>query len=162
MRDKFARQRRLCRILSPGSQGIQQGPPRPVPGLLARLISAAAKHQAVLGPELLLEFQSLKTTFDNARDGQVAAKGDLAQARANVTAARGTMERQRLGANILAIASHHFGQPDQAAIYFNQSLLEDPTRSKEDEAPRLPWRDTRGLGGDSSARVPNSKIPASQ
>ncbi len=138
VRDKFAKGSAAYAEFYPqGLKEYNKARLGQVPGLLARLITAAAKHQAVLGPELLLEFQSLKTTFDNARDGQVAAKGDLAQARANVAAARGTMERQ-LGANILAIASHHFGQPDQAAIYFSQSLLEDPTRSKEDEAAPAP------------------------
>ena len=106
-----------------------------VTGLLARLVSAAEKHQAVLGPELLAEFQGLKTAFASARDGQVDTKGDLAQARAGVKATRTALELQ-LGRNILAIASHHLGQPESAATYFNQSLLEDPDRSN-DEDPEL-------------------------
>jgi hypothetical protein len=38
----------------------------------------------------------------------------------------------QLGKNILTIATHHHGHPERAADYFNQSLLEDPTRSNED------------------------------
>ena len=38
----------------------------------------------------------------------------------------------QLGKNILTIATHHLGHPERAADYFNQSLLEDPTRSNEE------------------------------
>jgi hypothetical protein len=102
-----------------------------IPGLLDRLITAATKYEAQLGPELLAEFTALKTTFTTAREGQVDAKGDLAQARANVASTRTALELQ-LGKNILAIASHHLGSPERAKDYFNQSLLEDPTRSNDD------------------------------
>lgn len=102
-----------------------------IPGLLDRLIIAATKHKVKLGPELLAEFTALKTTFSTAREGQVDAKGDLAQARANVASTRTTLELQ-LGKNILAIASHHLGSRERAADYFNQSLLEDPSRSHDD------------------------------
>ena len=105
-----------------------------IPGLLTRLIAAATKYQAELGPELLAEFQALQTTFDNARDGQVEAKGDLAQARADLAASREALEL-RLGKNILAVASHHLGDPAAATTYFNQSLLEDPDRSADPVEP---------------------------
>lgn len=102
-----------------------------IPGLLDRLITAATKHKVELGPELVAEFTALKTTFSTAREGQVDAKGDLAQARANVASTRTALELQ-LGKNILAIASHHLGSPKRAADYFNQSLLQDPSRSYDD------------------------------
>ena len=102
-----------------------------LPALLDRFITAADKHKATLGPELLAEFNALKTSFATARDGQVEAKGDLAQIRAALAAARVVLEMQ-LGKNILVIATHHHGHPERAADYFNQSLLEDPTRSNEE------------------------------
>lgn len=102
-----------------------------LPALLDRYITAADKHKATLGPELLAEFNALKTSFTTARESQVEAKGDLAQVRAALAAARVVLEMQ-LGKNILAIASHHLGQRERAADYFNQSLLEDPTRSNEE------------------------------
>jgi hypothetical protein len=108
-----------------------------ITGVLDRLIAAADKHKAALGPELLAEFTALKTTYAGARDGQVDAKGDLAQARADLAAARAVLELQ-LGRNMLAIASHHLGHPERAVDYFNQSLLEDPTRSGEDPPPPAP------------------------
>ena len=105
-------------------------------GLLDRLIAAATKHKAEFGPELLAEFAALKTTFSTAREGQVDAKGELAQARTNVATTRTALELQ-LGKNILAIASHHLGHRERAGDYFNQSLLEDPTRN-EDDATGIP------------------------
>jgi hypothetical protein len=108
-----------------------------VNGLLDRLIAAATKHQAALGPELLSEFNQLKAAFVSAREDQVGSKGELAAARAEVAASRRILELQ-LGRNILAIASHHLGQPERAVDYFNQSLLEDPTRNDEDVAPVAP------------------------
>jgi hypothetical protein len=47
------------------------------------------------------------------------------------TSTRTAIELQ-VGKNILAIASHHLGNPDRAADYFNQSLLEDPTRANDE------------------------------
>jgi hypothetical protein len=67
----------------------------------------------------------------------VEAKGDLAQVRAALAAARVILEMQ-LGKNILAIASHHIGHPERSADYFNQSLLEDPTRNDEEGATPPP------------------------
>jgi len=102
-----------------------------IPGLLERLITAANKHKAELGPELLAEFTALKNTFSAAREGQIEAKGELANARARVATTRTALELQ-IGKNILAIASHHLGDRERAADYFNQSLLEDPTRTNDD------------------------------
>lgn len=102
-----------------------------LPALFDRYIAAADKHKAILGPELLAEFMALKASYATARDGQVEAKGDLAQLRAALAAARVVLEMQ-LGKNILTIAIQHHGHPERAADYFNQSLLEDPTRNNDD------------------------------
>lgn len=137
VRDKFAKGSAAYAEFYPqGLQEYNKARLGQVPALLDRFIAAAGKYQADLGPELLAEFTALKATFATARDGQVEAKGDLAQARANVASTRAALELQ-LGKNILAIASHHLGHPERAADYFNQSLLEDPTRgSGDDEAPK--------------------------
>ena len=136
VRDKFAKGSAAYAEFYPqGLQEYNKARLGQVPALLDRFIAAAGKYQADLGPELLAEFTALKATFATARDGQVEAKGDLAQARANVASTRAALELQ-LGKNILAIASHHLGHPERAADYFNQSLLEDPTRgSGDDEVP---------------------------
>ena len=97
------------------------------------MIAAATKYQTELGPELLAKFTALKTTFSSAREGQVDAKGDLAQARARIAATRPVLELQ-LGRYLLATASRHLGEPARAADYFSQSPLEDPTRSNTDAA----------------------------
>jgi hypothetical protein len=46
---------------------------------------------------------------------------------------------------MLAIASHHLGQPEQTAIYFNQSLLEDPGRNKENDLTNIMGRAEAGF-----------------
>lgn len=138
VRDKFAKgSAAYVEFYPQGLQEYNKARLGQVPALLDRFIAAAGKYQTELGPELLAEFTAMKTTFSTARDGQVEAKGDLAQARANVAASRSALELQ-LGRNILAIASHHLGQPERAADYFNQSLLEDPTRSDEADVPPPP------------------------
>jgi hypothetical protein len=135
VRDKFAKgSGPYAEFFPQGLQEYNKARLGQVPGLLDRLVTAATKHQAALGPELLAEFTALKTTFATARDGQVEAKGDLAQARASIAATRTTLELQ-LGRNLLAIASHHLGQPAQAVVFFNQSLLEEPTSNNDDAPP---------------------------
>ncbi len=135
VRDKFAKgSASYAEFFPQGLQEYNKARLGQVPGLLDRLITGATKHQADLGPELLAEFTALKTTFSTAREGQVDAKGDLANARANVATTRTALELQ-VGKNILAIASHHLGSRERAADYFNQSLLEDPTRTNDDMTP---------------------------
>jgi signal transduction histidine kinase len=135
VRDKFAKGSGVYAEFFPqGLKEYNRARLGQIPGLLERLIAAANKHKAELGPELLAEFTSLKTTFSAAREGQVEAKGELANARAQVATTRTALELQ-IGKNILAIASHHLGNPERAADYFNQSLLEDPTRTNDDSTP---------------------------
>ena len=134
VRDKFAKNSgSYAEFFPQGLKEYNRARLGQVPGLLDRLITAATKYKAELGPELLGEFTALKTTFSTAREGQVDAKGELAQARANVAKTRTALELQ-VGKNILVIASHHLGYPERAADYFNQSLLEDPTRNNNETA----------------------------
>jgi hypothetical protein len=139
VRDKFAKgSGAYAEFFPQGLKEYNKARLGQVPGLLERLLTAANKYKAELGPELLAEFTALKNTFSAAREGQVEAKGELVNARALVATTRSALELQ-LGKNILAIASHHLGNPDRAADYFNQSLLEDPTRTNDDSsAPPSP------------------------
>ncbi|MGL4398709.1 MAG: hypothetical protein ACRCXD_02465 [Luteolibacter sp.] len=138
VRDKFAKgSGPYAEFFPAGLQEYNKARLGQVKGLLDRLISASFDHKDVLGPELHAEFTALKATFEDARDDQVETKGDLAQARSGVATTRKVLELQ-LGRNILAIASHHLGEPQRCGDYFNQSLLEDPTRNNEDDAPPPP------------------------
>lgn len=135
VRDKFERgSAEYAEFFPQGLTEFAQARMGQVPALLDRLVTAAQKHQAALGPELLAEFTALRTKFSTAREGQVDIKGDLSHARAAVTTARRTLELQ-VGRNLLAIASHHLGEPNQARAFFTQSLLEDPTRSEPETTP---------------------------
>jgi hypothetical protein len=138
VRDKFPKgSAEYAEFYPQGLKDTNQARLGQLPGVLDRFITAAEKYQATLGSELLAEFKSLKTSFATARDSQVEAKGDLAQIRANLAAARTVLELQ-LGRFILTIAIHHHGHPERAKDYFNQSLLEDPTRTNEDDVTPPP------------------------
>jgi flagellin-like hook-associated protein FlgL len=95
------------------------------------------KYQTELGPELKTEFTGLSTSFANARTGQVGEKSDVGAARSEVRATRSALELQVLG-NLLALAGRFKGEPDRAAEFFTQSLLEDPTRSQATDDPTTP------------------------
>lgn len=136
IRDKFAKTSAAYKEFFPlGLSEINKARTGQIVAILDRLINAATRHEGDLGgPELKAEFTNLKAIYSNAREGQVDAKGALAQVRADVATSRTTLELQ-LGRNILAIASQHLGQPERAKDYFNQSLLEDPTRSQDEPEP---------------------------
>lgn len=132
VRDKFAKgSGAYAEFFPQGLKEYNKARLGQIPGLLERLITAANKHKGELGPELLAEFTALKATFSAAREGQIEAKGELANARAHVATTRSALELQ-LGKNILALAAHHLGNPERAADYFNQSLLEDATHTNDD------------------------------
>ena len=83
------------------------------------------KFTAQLGPELATEFTALRTSFENARSAQVEDKGEVGEARQSVRTTRGPLELQLLD-NLLTLAKQFKAEPDRAAEFFNQSLLEDP------------------------------------
>ena len=93
------------------------------------------KHQAKLGAELVTEFTELRTNFNNAREDQVDDKGSVSKARDAVKTTRRTLELQ-LTDNLLTLAKEFKGQPDKAALFFDQSRLEDPTQSQGTEAAK--------------------------
>ncbi|MBS0659502.1 MAG: hypothetical protein JSR82_14770 [Verrucomicrobia bacterium] len=98
--------------------------------LLDRVTAAGEKHAAQLGAELATEFKRLSDGFRAARGGQTDATGIVAGARSKVAATRTALERQ-LTVHLLTLALEHLGEPERAADYFRQSLLEDPARQEE-------------------------------
>lgn len=93
------------------------------------------KYQAQLGAPLVAEFTALRTQFAEAREEQVGDKGGVSQARGAVRTTRTALELQ-LTDNLLTLARQFKGQPEKAAEFFDQSLLEDPTRDQGDEPER--------------------------
>ncbi|HEX8372191.1 MAG TPA: hypothetical protein VF585_05400 [Chthoniobacterales bacterium] len=90
------------------------------------------KFQAQLGAPLLAEFTALRSSFNEARTGQVEVKGQVSQARGAVKTTRTALELQ-LMKNLLTLAKDFVGQPEKEAEFFDQSKLEDPTQSQEAE-----------------------------
>jgi hypothetical protein len=68
----------------------------------------------------------------NAWDEEVGDKGGVSQARGAVKTTRAALELQ-LTDNLLTLAKQFKGQPEKAAEFFTQSLLEDPTRDQGDD-----------------------------
>jgi len=95
------------------------------------------KYQAQLGAALVTEFTDLRTSFNDARDEQVGTKGKVSTARGAVKETRMALELQLLD-NLLTLAKQFKAQPEKAAEFFTQSLLEDPTQSEEPETPTPP------------------------
>ena len=83
------------------------------------------KYQAELGAAVVAEITGLRSAFSAARDAQVGDKGEVSEARGMVKTTRRSLELQLLD-NLLALAKLFKGQPEKAAEFFNQSLLEDP------------------------------------
>jgi hypothetical protein len=92
------------------------------------------KYSAELGPELAAEFTTLRSTFKNARSGQVEEKGEVSEARQAVRTTRTALELQ-LTENLLSLAKQFIGEPARATQFFNQSLLEDPQQAPPPPAP---------------------------
>ena len=95
------------------------------------------KYQAQLGAPLVTEFTELRASFNAARDGQVEDKGSVGQARDAVRTTRTALELQ-LTDNVLALAKQFKGQPEKAAVFFDQSKLEDPSQSQATDAASKP------------------------
>ena len=95
------------------------------------------KYQAQLGAPLVAEFTALRTSFNEARDEQVADKGSVGQARDAVKTTRRALELQ-LTDNVLTLARQFKGQPEKAAVFFDQSKLEDPAQSQGPDAAAKP------------------------
>jgi hypothetical protein len=96
--------------------------------LLTRYAKAAADNKEVLGQPFADEWSGLKTQWIAVRGTQVSQKGTASTAADANTSARKALEIQ-LMVNILTIAAKYVGQPEKAAVFFNQSLLENPTRT---------------------------------
>lgn len=92
------------------------------------------KYQAQLGADLVAEFEGLRTQFAAARDEQVDDKGAVSQARGRVRETRTALELQ-LTDNVLVLAREYKARPEKASEFFNQSLLEDPSRNNEEAEP---------------------------
>ncbi len=90
------------------------------------LVGKVTKYKSQLGSDLLTEFTDLRTSFASVRGGQVQEKG---KAREQVRLTRRPLEIQ-LTDNLLTLAKQFVGQPERAAEFFDQSLLEDPVQAK--------------------------------
>lgn len=98
--------------------------------LADRVKQSATDHVAELGDDFLQTITGLVDGFTAARNAQVGLKGEKGAAAGDRREAKLALSQQ-LFDNLLVLASLHKRDPDQAALYFNQSLLEDAQRADE-------------------------------
>lgn len=101
----------------------------------SRLDVLIAASQAHL-PAMASEFTVLKSQWLSVRGAQLDQKGAAVAGMDQEKAARTELEKT-LMRTLFAVAQHFVGQEEKAAIYFNQSLLENRETSPE-EAPATP------------------------
>jgi hypothetical protein len=101
---------------------------------IAYAVEKFTKYKDALGDDLVTEITAVQSSFTNARTQQVGDMGAVDQARQGVRDTRTPLELQLLD-NLLTLAKSCKGQPEQAAQFFDQSLLEDPARPAGGTAP---------------------------
>lgn len=92
--------------------------------LIKRFSTAVDNHVAELPAAVVTEFQQLLLDYQAARQVQQKEKGEVGGSRDEVHTAQTALQLQ-LSVNVLTIALKFSNQPEKAAVYFDQSLLND-------------------------------------
>jgi len=92
--------------------------------LIKRFTTAVDNHALELPPAVQTEFQQLLADYQAARTEQLKEKGEVGGSRDEVHTAQTALQLQ-LSVNVLTIALAFSGKPEKAAVYFDQSLLND-------------------------------------
>src|SRR5260221_1067683 len=102
--------------------------------LLTRYAKLADDNVPALGQPFADEWNAYKTKWAAVRGAQVTQKGTATGAADQSGAARTELELQ-LQANVLTVALQNIGQPARAALFFQQSLLENHAAPAATPAP---------------------------
>lgn len=100
---------------------------------MQRMVAKATNYQAVLGPELLAEFEVAYQAFQAARHAQTTNMVQTKILRTHTHNARKALADQ-LMRNLHTIGLHNIDNPEAAANYFDQSLF-TPPRGKKKQNP---------------------------
>lgn len=92
-------------------------------------VQKITKYKTDLGDDMVTQFTGLQSAFVNARGSQVQDKGAVDQSRQAVRDTRRALELQLMD-NLFTLAKLYKGQPEAAAQFFDQSLLEDPQQGE--------------------------------
>ncbi|WP_353567806.1 hypothetical protein [Haloferula sargassicola] len=99
--------------------------------LVNRAKASAATHAALLGADFKAKVDELADGYLSAREVQMERKGGRADGRGDRDAAKAALQ-DRLFVNLLTLAMAT-KDPAKCAIFFDQSLLENPTAAGEPE-----------------------------
>lgn len=97
--------------------------------LMNRFVDTADAHKTELGQAFHDEFVALRDAFTTARQAQLGKKSAVSGAKSDAKAARKVLTKQ-LMVNLLTIAAKNVGEPDKAAVYFDQSIIR-PAQTKK-------------------------------
>ena len=92
--------------------------------LMERFFTAVDNHASDLPPAVKTDFEKLLSDFEAARKEQLKEKGETGGSRDDVNEAKTALQLQWTE-NVLTISLKFVGQPAKAAVYFNQSLLNE-------------------------------------
>jgi hypothetical protein len=105
--------------------------------LLDHYAKAAAAHVAELDQAFADEWSAYETRWATVRGEQVKRKGAVSGAATQSGDARTALELA-LQRAVLTVALANIGQPERAAQFFNQSLLENPASPAQPVTPPTP------------------------
>jgi len=98
--------------------------------ITTRFGTALTLHAGDFAPAFVAEFAPLKTTFNDNRTAQLAQMGTLAGERGSVIVTKADFASQ-LTKNLLTIALNNIGNEAVAAVYFDQSILDEAFEGSE-------------------------------
>lgn len=107
--------------------------------LMAQFISGCGAYREQLPANFVVQFETLAASYKDARDLQLEHIGTVDGNKLDTAATRSILEIQ-LMTNLLTIAKNNIGKPAALDVYFDQSIIRRPTRSKtegdlEEEEP---------------------------
>jgi len=107
--------------------------------MMASFTKACRDHSADLPANFQVQFETLAASYGEARTIQLEHIGTVDGNKLDTAATRNILEIQ-LMTNLLTIAKNNIGNPAALDVYFDQSIIRRPTRSKtegelEEEEP---------------------------
>jgi hypothetical protein len=97
--------------------------------LMAQFISGCGAYRDQLPANFVVQFETLAASYKDARDLQLVHIGNVDGNKLVTASMRSILEIQ-LMTNLLTIAKNNIGNPAALEVYFDQSIIRRPTRSK--------------------------------
>jgi len=106
--------------------------------LLSRLKSAVTAHSTSFQPAFVTKLQGYSTIYENIRNLQLGKKEDVKDFILTTDELRAKLEKQ-ITINIHTLAIEYIDEPEKAAAFFNQSLLNPSHHHPQDDNNAGPY-----------------------